>query len=754
MKLYFKIVIFIILAGVALSPVLVSTEDSFDPNYLISDEEMRDWSAMDRADIQAFLSDQDSFLTTFKTPDKDGVTRLVSDIIYRSAKEHEINPKYLLVKLQKEQSLITTKNPTQKQLDGATGYGITDGCGWSCDTYLNNKGFGKQVDSAAGIIRWYYENVSLAPWIKRPNQTTIIDGRAIIPQNYATAFLYTYTPHIEGNKNFWTLWNRWFGQVFPDGTLVKNSSGSEIYLIQDGQKRRIKSMSILASRFDPQMIITAPTSELNNYHNGIDISFPNYSILKQGTKYYLLDYDTIRPFASYDVVKNIGYNPDEILEVTADDISSFTVGETIGAEVKNITGKLLRVKENNKLYYLKDSVFHPITDEQIAKVNFPNLTEEDVSISDLSTYTLGDLIKFKSGTLVGVLGSNKIYVIEKDKKRHIASEEVFNGFGYNWGNIVWTDALTGTNHPTGQPIYLPSRLVSATTISNDYQTTSNNVEGQQEAIVENGQMLAVSESDSIYEGEIFDTNVNTYLVADYESKEVLAGKNIDNIRPIASFTKVLTAYLLMKEGINLDQATTYSPDEHQAVYHSFRIASGEKYRNTDLLKAMLMSSLNTPARMLVDSVEKDEDKFINKMNMQVSEWGLTNSKFTDVYGYDLGNISTAREFLTIYINAEKNKTIRETLGSKYYEYNELIDKDGKPRHYDYHSNELTSKSNLDFNIISSKTGYLNEAGAGLVMLVERKSDNKKFVIITMGNPDYYSRFDEPEKLVNWTLTNF
>ncbi len=757
MKLCPKIVSFVVLASIALLPSFVLAEDSFDANYIISDEEMQNWESMNRADIQAFLDDYDSYLANFRTSDKDGVTRMTSDIIARAAKEHNINPKYLLVKLQKEQSLITTDNPTQKQLDGATGYGITDGCGWSCETYKNNKGFGKQVDSAAGIIRWYYDNVNLQPWIKKANQTSIIDGQAVIPKNYATAFLYTYTPHIEGNKNFWTLWNKWFGQVYPDGTLVKNSSGSEIYLIQDGKKKLIKSMSVLASRFDPKMIVTAPMSELNNYENSDEISFPNYSILKQESKYYLLDYDTLRPFANQNVVKNIGYNPDEIVTVSASDISGFNIGSiiTTDGEINDATGRLLRVKENNSLYYLKDGIFSPMSDEKMAEINFPNISEEKIAIIELQKYETGDLLKFRDGTIIGIEGSNKIYVIEKGKKRHIASEEVFNGFGYNWNNIIWTDTLTGINHPTGQPIYLPSRLAVAMAKDGDSNQTNNTDDTNNNNVIEeNGKMYSISEDQTKYIGKEFITNVNTYLVADYETQEILAGKNIDVVRPLASFTKVMTAYRLMSEGLSLNYSSTYNSNEHKSAYHRFRIADGEKYLNSDLLKSMLVSSLNTPARILVDSIEDNEADFISRMNKQAKDWGLGETMFTDVYGYDLGNVSTAREYLTLYLKAEKNKTIRNYLGMKNYEYDELTDKDNMPHHFDNHSNELVNKSGLNFNIISSKTGYLDEAGSGIIMLIERKTDNKKFIVMTMGNPDYANRFDEPERLVEWTINNF
>ncbi len=450
--------IFLILASLLLPHSPVFAVDDFNPNFLISDEEIQNFQSMDRADIQAFLEDYESFLARYRALDKDGIERMASDIIYRAAQEHQINPKYLLVKLQKEQSLVTDKFPTQKQFDGACGYGITDGCGWNCEAYLNNKGFGKQVDSSAGIIRWYYDNVNKEIWIKRPNLTYIIDGQVVMPQNYATAFLYTYTPHIEGNKNFWSLWQSWFGQTYPDGSLIKTHNDSAVYFLQDEKKRAIRSMAVLTSRFDPKMILIVPPAELDNYPDGNDLSFPNYSILKQGDNYYLVDFDIIRPFANFEAVKKIGYNPGEFIEVSPADLQNYALGQVITADIENPAGKLIKVKETNNLYFLKNNILQPVSDPQIAKINFPSLKEEKTSVYALQNYLLGDLLKFKDGTLFGIIGSNKIYVMENGKKRHIASEEVFNAYGYNWKNIIWTDLVTGISHPTGQPIYLPTRL--------------------------------------------------------------------------------------------------------------------------------------------------------------------------------------------------------------------------------------------------------------------------------------------------------
>jgi D-alanyl-D-alanine carboxypeptidase len=64
-----------------------------------------------------------------------------------------------------------------------------------------------------------------------------------------------------------------------------------------------------------------------------------------------------------------------------------------------------------------------------------------------------------------------------------------------------------------------------------------------------------------------------------------------------------------------------------------------------------------------------------------------------------------------------------------------------------------SAKNTDYKVIASKTGYTDEAGATLVMLIESTATKKQFILITMGETDYPKRFDEPNKLASWISTN-
>lgn len=735
----------------AASPLLPASqargaEETFDPSFILSDEELQDWDSMDRAGIQAFLEERGSFLPTYRTEDLHGTERLASDIIYRAAVDNNINPKYLLVKLQKEQSLITEDNPTQKQLDGATGYGITDGCGWTCETYFRNKGFGKQVDSAAGIMRWYYDNVNGQSWIKRPPLSYSIDGQFITPQTLATAFLYTYTPHIQGNKNFWTLWQTWFDQVYPDGTLLTPLDSPDVYIIENGKKRKFASMTALATRYDPKYIITVPASELSRYDLGQDISLPNYSIVRNGSTHYLLDYNTKRPFASAKTIQDLGYHPDEILDVTAAELDGYSVGKTITSATANPLGEVIRLVENNALYYLQGNEYFPIYDEAILTTNFSHLSAETASIAKLDGLVQGPPVKIKDGTLILVEGDSKVYTIEHEKKRHIASEEVFIGLGYNWNNIVTVNEFAGIAHETGEPMYLRS--------SGSIPSLADLAPQIKEQQRISGLMVRTPLDEYEYIGPTFDTSVDTYLVAEYDSGKILAGKNIDTLRPPASLAKVLTSYRLMKEGLNLNGSVTYYAASHKTPqdFHRFRIVDGERVRNSDLLDAILVSSLNTPVRMIVSSVSKDEDAFVKRMNEQLTTWGLLETTFVDPYGGAVENQTSAREYLTIFSNALSNATVKQYLGKTSYAYDELTDIDGKPSHKDDHSNDIMKESGLPYTIIASKTGYIYEAGDNLAMLVERLADGKKFVIITLGNPDHSNRFSEPKALSEWAMS--
>ena len=723
MKKAFFIVFALILL---LSPGAVFAIAEFNPSSIISDEEMQrhaDWTA---GDIQNFLDSKESFLSDFQTEDWLGANKPAADIIYEAAQTYRVNPKFLLVTLQKEQSLITDDQPTQRQLDWATGYAVCDGCYLSDPKVVKYKGFGKQVDGAAGIIRWYYDNTDNGV-VKKAGQTIKIDGEQVTPQSWATAFLYTYTPHLHGNKNFWNIWQTWFNQIYPNGTLARSASSSEYFLILDGQKRKIKNQSILLSRADPEMAIVMPEIDLGNYPNGPDISFPNYSLLKTQSRIYLLDYDTIRPFASADVVAKLGYNPQELIDVTEADLAGLTIGTVITASTTAPQGVIYKITDlKNALYLFRDGTLYPLAHPAVAEANFKNLAVETKKLNEISSLPIADQpLGFNDGTLLKIRGSSKIYVMEKNKKRRIADTETFEAMGYKNENLVLIDLVTGLNIPSGDPLYVNNTLASS----------KNKFLGDSEAKVDN----------------LFKTTLPAYLVAEYPSGRILTGKDIDTPRPIASLTKLLTTYEAMNQDLNLEAATAYDKKLQLSESNAARLRDGEKIKNSDLLRLALTASYNSAARLLARAIGLTETDLIASINERLERWGADNTEITDLSGWSEKNVSSPRDLLKIFVKATGQPEIKDALIEIKYSFKGTVGKSAAVSHQIQNTNSLVFNPNKTYFIRATKTGYTDEAKAVLVMLIESKKTKKQYVIVTMGNENYAKRFDEPHRLANWVI---
>ena len=101
---------------------------TFNPNNIISDNDLVDSQTMSATRIQKFLQDKGSPLANYQINDPWGNLKTAAQIIFDASQYYIINPQFLLVLLQKEQSLITDPTPSQGQLDWATGYGVCDSC--------------------------------------------------------------------------------------------------------------------------------------------------------------------------------------------------------------------------------------------------------------------------------------------------------------------------------------------------------------------------------------------------------------------------------------------------------------------------------------------------------------------------------------------------------------------------------------------------------------------------------------------------
>jgi len=260
----------------------------FDPGYIMSDSIFYDGDAMSASDIQSFLSakvtncdtngaqrasEYGSSLTraqyaasrgwsappytcikdyvattTQKTPDRycDGYTagnESAATILYKIGRSCGINPKVLIVLLQKEQGLITDIWPLASQYRSATGYGCPDTA--ACDSQYY--GFFNQVYNAARQFKLYRANPTSYSYVAQRNNTIRWNPQAscgnstVYIQNQATAGLYNYTPYrpndaalnagygtgngcsAYGNRNFWLYFTDWFGSTHEEFSPQENA---------------------------------------------------------------------------------------------------------------------------------------------------------------------------------------------------------------------------------------------------------------------------------------------------------------------------------------------------------------------------------------------------------------------------------------------------------------------------------------------------------------------------------------------------
>ncbi len=424
----------------------------FDYNYILSDNDMFDYTSMSQEQIIDFLQAKNSQLINYVDP----VTNLPApEIIYRAAQDWQVNPKYLIALMQKEQSLVEGNNPSGTNFDWATGYGVCDDCAYD-DPYIQKfKGFYNQVYNAAKKMRQSYmtDLASKGYTVSGfgPGIPKIVDGLKVVPANNATAAAYTYTPHLKGNRLLWQVWNNYFTRVYPDSTLLNVQGENIVYLIQNGLRRKYNNRSVyLSFHSDFDTIVTINKSELMKYPEGAVIKFPNYSFLRtpKGTV-YLLDGDTLRGFASKEALRRVGVNPEEIVKVNQEDIADYAQGQPITVKSIFPLGTLLQNTKTGGVYWVQDGNKHPIVSREILANNFKNRKINKATPKQLDTYATDSPILFKEGELVKVKGTAVVYLISKQQKRPFVSLDALAQLGYDVKNVIETSEASLAIHIDG-----------------------------------------------------------------------------------------------------------------------------------------------------------------------------------------------------------------------------------------------------------------------------------------------------------------
>lgn len=210
-------------------------------------------------------------------------------------------------------------------------------------------------------------------------------------------------------------------------------------------------------------------------------------------------------------------------------------------------------------------------------------------------------------------------------------------------------------------------------------------------------------------------------VFDELTGQFLFEKNADEILPMASTTKIMTA-LIALETLDLDREYTVPAHWTGAEGSSMYLKAGEKLTARDLLCGLLLTSGNDAAQALACIICGNEENFVMKMNERARELGLENTHFESASGLDgEKHYTTARELAIIASNAMKNANFRQIVAMKYYS--------GAGRTMRNHNKLLHT---LD-GTVGIKTGFTKKSGRCLVSAVERKG--RMMIAVTLNAPN-------------------
>ncbi len=256
---------------------------AFDHGDLMSNSVYLNKNTMSQTQIQTFLESQGSTLATYQDQGPNETQQEpASYLIWHAAQIWGINPQVIITTLQKEQSLITNKNPSASSYQTAMGYGCPDGKNCSSLYY----GFANQVNIATYQFRYNYEavmghssfkdsdgvshsvgsfacangdsahnppfyNNGLLPGnVVTFSRNTAINGTAdttVTIADAATASFYCYTPHsgpytstgYSGSDNLVNFFNLWFGS-----TILSYNYSFEPLVAQSGAITQVNSSKL------------------------------------------------------------------------------------------------------------------------------------------------------------------------------------------------------------------------------------------------------------------------------------------------------------------------------------------------------------------------------------------------------------------------------------------------------------------------------------------------------------------------------
>jgi D-alanyl-D-alanine endopeptidase (penicillin-binding protein 7) len=233
------------------------------------------------------------------------------------------------------------------------------------------------------------------------------------------------------------------------------------------------------------------------------------------------------------------------------------------------------------------------------------------------------------------------------------------------------------------------------------------------------------------------------VVLDLRTGAELFGKNPDEVRAIASTTKIFVALAVRRKGMDLDGWTAIdSGDARWARGGSrTRLDVGQSFRNIDLLRAMLMASDNRAPTALGRAAGMSRDQLIAEMNDVARDLGLKKTRFTDASGLR-GNVSTAREMALGLRAALADPVLADIMSTRWYEVKSRSGFNKVP--YSSTNQPLIVGK---YKVLGGKTGFTR--AAKYCYITGAEIDDHRYVMAFLGAGEKATRFADFSRVAAW-----
>jgi D-alanyl-D-alanine endopeptidase (penicillin-binding protein 7) len=231
------------------------------------------------------------------------------------------------------------------------------------------------------------------------------------------------------------------------------------------------------------------------------------------------------------------------------------------------------------------------------------------------------------------------------------------------------------------------------------------------------------------------------------SGNVIYGKDVDTVRPIASITKLMTAMVTLDADLNLDETITITSDDRDRIrLTGSRLKYGAKLSRRELIQLALMSSENRAASALGRTYPGGLPAFIEAMNAKAMSLGMNNTRFADPAGLRAENVSTASDLARMITAADSYSMISQATTMKRADVRPYSG--AGPLTYG-NTNRLLRNTSWDIDL--SKTGYINEAGRCLVM--QANIEGEEVSIVLLNSFGKLTPFGDSNRVRKWMLAN-